>query len=76
MPIGIRPINDFAYKKIFGTPANKLALISLLNAILSLPSPIIDVTIVNPYNLQDFQDDKLSILDVKAVDQSGVYSDS
>ena len=75
MPIGIRPINDFAYKKIFGTPANKLALISLLNAILSLRSPIIDVTIVNPYNLQDFQDDKLSILDVKAVDQSGAIYD-
>ena len=75
MPIGIRPINDFAYKKIFGTPANKLALISLLNAILSLRSPIADVTIVNPYNLQDFQDDKLSILDVKAVDQSGSIYD-
>ena len=30
MPIGIRPINDFAYKKIFGSPANKLALINWL----------------------------------------------
>ena len=25
MPIGIRPINDFAFKKVFGSPANKLA---------------------------------------------------
>ncbi len=75
MPIGIRPINDFAFKKIFGSPENKLALISLLNAILNLPTPIIDVTIENPYNLQDFKDDKLSILDVKAVDQSGVIYD-
>ena len=25
MPIGIRPINDFAFKKVFGTPANKEA---------------------------------------------------
>ena len=41
-----------------------MALISLLNAILDLPSLIVDVTIVNPYNLQDFKDDKLSILDV------------
>ena len=28
MRIGIRPINDFAFKKVFGTIANKLALIS------------------------------------------------
>jgi hypothetical protein len=33
-PIGIRPINDFAFKKTFGSPENKVALISLLNAIL------------------------------------------
>ena len=75
MPIGIRPINDFAYKKIFGSPENKLILISLLNAILNLSNPIIDVTIVNPYNLQDFKDDKLSILDIKAVDQDGAIYD-
>ena len=31
MLIGIRPINDFAFKKTFGSPENKLALISLLN---------------------------------------------
>ena len=45
MLIGIRPINDFAFKKTFGSPENKLALISLLNAILRLPKPIVDVTI-------------------------------
>ena len=71
MRIGIRPINDFAFKKIFGTSANKLALISFLNAVLRLHLPIVDVTIVNPYNLQDFLDDKLSILDIKAVDANG-----
>ena len=75
MPIGIRPINDFAFKKTFGTPSNKLALISLLNAILDLPKPIIDVTIENPFNLQDFQDDKLSILDIKAVEETGAIYD-
>ena len=57
MPIGIRPTNDFAFKKTFGSPENKLALISLLNAILSLPSSIVDVTIENPYNMQDFHDE-------------------
>jgi PD-(D/E)XK nuclease family transposase len=52
MPIGIRPINDFAFKKIFGSPENRNVLISLLNAILELPIPIVDITIENPYNLQ------------------------
>jgi len=70
MPIGIKPVNDFAFKKTFGTVENKPALISLLNAILDLASPIIDVTIENPYNLQDFLDDKLSILDIKAIDEN------
>jgi predicted transposase/invertase (TIGR01784 family) len=75
MLIGIRPINDFAFKKTFGSPENKLALISLLNAILDLPKPIVDVTIENPYSLQDFKDDKLSILDIKAIDQAGAIYD-
>ncbi len=75
MLIGIRPINDFAFKKTFGSPENKLALISLLNSILGLPKPIVDVTIENPYNLQDFKDDKLSILDIKAIDQTGAIYD-
>ena len=75
MRIGIRPINDFAFKKIFGTEANKLSLISLLNAVLCLSVPIVDVTIVNPYNMQDFLDDKLSILDIKAVDLNGAIYD-
>jgi predicted transposase/invertase (TIGR01784 family) len=75
MPLGIRPTNDFAFKRTFGTPENRVALISLLNAILDPTSAIVEVTLLNPYNLQDFKDDKLSILDVKAVDQSGTIYD-
>ena len=75
VPIGIRPTNDFAFKKTFGTPANKLALVSLLNAILELRNPIVEVTLENPFNLQDFQDDKLSILDIRAVDERGAIYD-
>jgi predicted transposase/invertase (TIGR01784 family) len=75
MPPGIRPINDFAFKKTFGTPENRAALISLLNAILRPTPPIVEVTLENPFNLQDFEDDKLSILDVKAVDRAGAIYD-
>jgi predicted transposase/invertase (TIGR01784 family) len=52
-----------------------LALISFLNAVLRLHIPIVDVTIVNPFNLQDFLDDTLSILDIKAVDANGSIYD-
>jgi predicted transposase/invertase (TIGR01784 family) len=75
MPLGIRPTNDFAFKKTFGTPENRIVLISLLNAILRLEEPIVEVTLENPYNLQDFQDDKLSILDIKAIDRTGAIYD-
>lgn len=75
MPIGIRPINDFAFKKIFGSPENQIALVSLLNAILDLKRPIVEVKVENPFNPQDFHDDKLSILDIKAVDQTGAIYD-
>jgi predicted transposase/invertase (TIGR01784 family) len=75
MPLGIRPINDFAFKKTFGTPENRVALISLLNAILEPKSPIVDVTLENPFNPQDFKEDKLSILDIKAIDGAGAIYD-
>ena len=70
-PIGISPMNDMAFKKAFGSPGNEIALISLLNAILKLLLPIVAVRIMNPYNLQDFESDKLSILDIKATDRTG-----
>ena len=75
MPLGISPLNDFAFKKTFGTPENRESLVSLLNAIIKPESPFADVTIKNPFNYQEFQDDKLSVLDVKAVDIAGVLFD-
>ena len=48
--LGISPTNDFAYKKVFGSQANEMALLSLLNAILDLPRRIASVTIQNPFN--------------------------
>ncbi len=75
MPLGISPLNDFAFKKTFGSPENRESLISLLNAVLKPRSPIADLTITNPFNYQEFQDDKLSILDVKAVDDAGALLD-
>ncbi len=71
MPLGIRPIVDFAFKKTFGTPENRDCLISLLNAVLRPKEPIVNVTLDNPFNPKDFQEDKLSQLDIKAINRTG-----
>ena len=59
----ISPRVDVAFKKIFGVEQNKDLLISLINSIVSLEDQVSDVTLLNPYNAQNFSRDKLSILD-------------
>ncbi|KOR29421.1 transposase, partial [Achromatium sp. WMS2] len=71
MASNIDPRVDFAFKKLFGSEENKDLLISLINAILQLKDPVVAVTLKNPYNLKDYRDGKLSILDIKAQDQNG-----
>lgn len=68
MPLGIDPTVDYAFKKLFGDPANNDLLIHLLNAVLTPVSPIVEVLILNPFNEKEFADDKLSVLDIKARD--------
>jgi hypothetical protein len=43
MKIGIRAWIDFAFRKIFGKPGNEICLISLLNAVLRFPHPVVSV---------------------------------
>ncbi|CAN0577811.1 unnamed protein product [Ectocarpus sp. 12 AP-2014] len=67
----ITPKVDIAFKKIFGVEENKDLLISLINSIVSNEDQVEDLTILNPYNPQNFRSDKLSILDIKAVGVDG-----
>jgi predicted transposase/invertase (TIGR01784 family) len=62
----ISPRVDVAFKKIFGVEENKDLLISLINSILNKEDQVLDITLLNPYNPQNFRQDKLSILDIKA----------
>jgi predicted transposase/invertase (TIGR01784 family) len=71
MPLGIKPTVDFAFKKIFGSPQNELALIGLLNAILDRDQPIEAVTILNPFNYQEFAESKQIVLDIRCRDSAG-----
>jgi predicted transposase/invertase (TIGR01784 family) len=70
MPLGIKPTVDFVFKKVFGSPENVAVLIGLLNAILKLPHPIVYVEILNPFSYQEFADDKLIVLDIRARDSA------
>jgi predicted transposase/invertase (TIGR01784 family) len=72
-PLGIRPVVDFVFKMLFATPDNIDLLIDLLNAVLVLNSPITEVEILNPFNNKEFEEDKLSIVDIKARDQDGSW---
>ncbi|WP_182865205.1 Rpn family recombination-promoting nuclease/putative transposase [Stieleria mannarensis] len=73
MPLGIRPTVDFVFKLLFGSLENTDLLIHLLNAVLQSVYPIEEVEILNPYNDKMFEDDKLSIVDVKARDSAGAW---
>ena len=73
MALGIRPTVDFVFKLLFGSLENTDLLIHLLNAVLQPEYAIEEVEILNPYNDKMFEDDKLSIVDVKARDSSGAW---
>jgi predicted transposase/invertase (TIGR01784 family) len=67
----VSPKTDIAFKKIFGNEQHKEILIEFLNEVLDLASPIIEITILNPYQVPRLEGLKESTLDVKAKDQQG-----
>lgn len=67
----VDPKNDVAFKKIFGDSQKTEILISFLNAILEIPSPIASLTIVSPNQTPRIEGLKETVLDVKAIDSNG-----
>jgi predicted transposase/invertase (TIGR01784 family) len=65
--------NDIAFRKIFGNEKKKVILISFLNAVMKLKGKdtIVEVEILNPYQLPIIKNLKASIIDVKARDKRG-----
>jgi len=68
----VNPKIDIIFKKLFSSEENKDLLLSLINSIMPETRQLKDITIKNPYNLQSYLTDKLSILDVKGEDEKGV----
>ncbi len=71
MAIGIDPTVDFAFKRLLGSPEHSRITVHFLNAVLGGSPRITDVTILNPFLEWDFEQDKLSVLDVLATDEHG-----
>lgn len=67
----INPRVDIAFKKIFGVEGNEDLLISLINSIVTKEDRVKEVTVLNPYNPENFKGDKMSILDIKATNEAG-----
>ncbi|MCK8824318.1 Rpn family recombination-promoting nuclease/putative transposase [Fuchsiella alkaliacetigena] len=69
------PKIDLVFRKLFGSEENKDLLLSFINAVLDREPRIEDLELRNPYNLADYLEGKMSILDIKAVDEEGVWYD-
>lgn len=71
----LKPKNDFVFKALFGREDNecKTLLISFLNALFKLKEfeKIIEIEYLNPFNLKEYSEDKLSILDIKVRTETG-----
>ncbi len=73
MALGIDPKNDYAFKCVFGSEKHTRVLVHLLNAVLkpSAGAYVESAVILNPKSEPLKLDDKISILDIRARDQSG-----
>ena len=67
----INPFTDFGFKKIFGEDYNKDLLIDFLNSILSLKSPIVDVTYGSQEKLPITIEDRKSVVDIYCESEDG-----
>jgi predicted transposase/invertase (TIGR01784 family) len=73
MIIDICPTVDLAFKLMLGSPDHTAITVHFLNSVLTGVPPIRQVTILNPFLGKETEDDKLSVLDIKAQDELGRY---
>jgi len=68
----LSPLSDIIFKLLMGTEHSIEILTDFLLAVLNLsPDEYIDISITNPFLLQEYKSDKLGILDVKLKLKSG-----
>lgn len=67
----VNPYTDFGFKWLFGTEVNKDLLIDFLNSLLTLDSPIKDITYKNVEKLGDTIEDRRAVFDVYCESDNG-----
>jgi predicted transposase/invertase (TIGR01784 family) len=66
------PSSDIVFKMLFGDARNTDILIAFLRAVLPLPDDEFqEITLINPFLANEYPDEKVSILDIKAKTASG-----
>src|SRR5437868_1041764 len=73
MILGVNPTVDYAFKHLLGRDSTRPILMNVLDSVLQ-PAPghgIREIELLNPFNPKEALEDKLSVLDIKARDQSG-----
>ncbi|MBN2533531.1 MAG: PD-(D/E)XK nuclease family transposase [Spirochaetales bacterium] len=73
MDIYVKPTSDIFFRYLFGSEKNKKLLLSFINSVMEdVNFPILSsLEIKNPFNLKTITFEKESILDIKALDESG-----
>ena len=73
MILDVDPKVDYAFKYVFGHEPTKPILINMIDSVRQSPpgGRIVEIELRDPFNPKESSDDKLSILDVKARDESG-----
>ncbi|NMM61709.1 Rpn family recombination-promoting nuclease/putative transposase [Clostridium sp. P21] len=71
----LNPKVDFAFKKLFASEENKDILMAFINSLLREEEQIKDIELKNPYNIANYRKGKMTILDIKAVDEKGTWYD-
>ncbi|MEY4187056.1 MAG: hypothetical protein RIT02_2090, partial [Planctomycetota bacterium] len=71
MAIGIDPLIDYAFKRLFGSEENKRLTIRLINTVLVGQPPVTDISFPNTVHSKLSEDGKFFILDIVAEDVLG-----
>ena len=76
VPVYLPPTLDFVFKLLFGDVNNHEILIGFLKTVLDLPEKeFVSIEIIDPHLRRQFEEDKLSILDVRVKTKSGNHLD-
>ena len=71
----IRPTADIFIAALYSNPKHEASLLSLLNSVMTdIGEPAItQVSVLNPFNIQEYPDDKRIVLDVRVKDATGAF---